>query len=89
MIEVEALYKSFDGVQVLKGVSFKVAQGEVTALIGRSGDGKSVLLKHLAGLLNPDRGRVLLDRQDIGSLRGRALQQMRARLGFLFQGGAL
>jgi phospholipid/cholesterol/gamma-HCH transport system ATP-binding protein len=89
MIEVESLYKSFDGVQVLKGVSFKVGPGEVSALIGRSGDGKSVLLKHLAGLLSADRGRVLLDGQDIGSLRGRALLQLRARLGFLFQGGAL
>lgn len=89
MIEVESLYKSFGGVQVLKGVSFKVGQGEVSALIGRSGYGKSVLLKHLAGLLKPDQGRVLLDGQDIGSLKGRALLQLRARLGFLFQGGAL
>jgi len=89
MIEVESLYKSFDGIQVLKGVSFKVGPGEVAALIGRSGYGKSVLLKHLAGLLSPDRGRVLLEGQDIGSLRGRALLRLRARLGFLFQGGAL
>jgi phospholipid/cholesterol/gamma-HCH transport system ATP-binding protein len=89
MIEVESLYKSFDGVQVLKGVSFKVGQGKISALIGRSGDGKSVLLKHLAGLLNPDQGRVLLDGQDIGLLKGRALLRLRARLGFLFQGGAL
>jgi phospholipid/cholesterol/gamma-HCH transport system ATP-binding protein len=89
MIEVESLYKSFDGVQVLKGVSFKVGQGEVLALIGRSGYGKSVLLKHLAGLLKPDQGRVLLDGRAIGSLQGRALAQLRARLGFLFQGGAL
>ena len=89
MIEVESLYKSFDGVQVLKGVSFKVGQGEVLALIGRSGYGKSVLLKHLAGLLKPDQGRVLLDGRAIGSLKGRTLLQLRARLGFLFQGGAL
>ena len=50
MIKIEDLYKSFDGLEVLRGVSFQVEKGEILALIGRSGDGKSVLLKHLAGL---------------------------------------
>jgi phospholipid/cholesterol/gamma-HCH transport system ATP-binding protein len=89
MIEVEALYKSFDGLEVLKGISFKIQKGQILALIGRSGYGKSVLLKHLAGLLKPDKGRVLMDGQVIGTLKGRALLQLRSRLGFLFQGGAL
>ena len=56
MIKVEDLHKSFNGVDVLKGVSLEVEQGELLALIGRSGYGKSVLLKHVAGLLRPDQG---------------------------------
>jgi phospholipid/cholesterol/gamma-HCH transport system ATP-binding protein len=89
MIEIEALHKSFDGFQVLKGISLRIKNGEVIALIGRSGFGKSVLLKHVAGLMNPDKGRVLVDGKDVATLRGKALTQLRSRLGFLFQGGAL
>ena len=89
MIRVEDLHKSFDGVPVLRGVRLEVARGEVIALIGPSGGGKSVLLKHLVGLIQPDRGRVVIDGLEVGRLRGRALQQLRNRFGFLFQGGAL
>jgi phospholipid/cholesterol/gamma-HCH transport system ATP-binding protein len=89
MIEIEALHKSFDGFQVLKGISLRIKNGEVIALIGRSGFGKSVLLKHVAGLMSPDKGRVLVDGKDVATLRGKALTQLRSRLGFLFQGGAL
>jgi phospholipid/cholesterol/gamma-HCH transport system ATP-binding protein len=89
MIRVEDLHKAFNGVAVLKGVSLEVEKGELLALIGRSGYGKSVLLKHVAGLLRPDQGRVLLDSQDMGRLRGRDLIRVRNRLGFLFQSGAL
>jgi phospholipid/cholesterol/gamma-HCH transport system ATP-binding protein len=89
MIEVEGLHKSFDGLQVLRGVSFHVAKGELLALIGRSGYGKSVLLKHVAGLIRPDRGRVLIDGNDLGILKGKELEEMRSRFGFLFQNGAL
>lgn len=89
MIRVEDLHKSFDGTEVLKGISFETGKGEILALIGRSGYGKSVLLKHMAGLIKPDQGRVLLDNQDVARLRGRDLFRMRARLGFLFQSGAL
>jgi phospholipid/cholesterol/gamma-HCH transport system ATP-binding protein len=89
MIKVEDLHKSFNGVAVLKGVSLEVEKGELLALIGRSGYGKSVLLKHVAGLLRPDRGRILVDDQDMCRLRGRELSRMRNRLGFLFQSGAL
>ncbi len=89
MIEIEDLHKSFDGVQVLKGISLKVKNGEVIALIGRSGFGKSVLLKHVAGLMKPDQGRVVVDGKDVATIRGKALSQLRSRLGFLFQGGAL
>ncbi|MCU0595850.1 MAG: ATP-binding cassette domain-containing protein [Desulfobacterota bacterium] len=89
MIKIEDLHKSFNGVAVLKGVSLEVEKGELLALIGRSGYGKSVLLKHVAGLLRPDRGRILLEGQDMGRLRGSELVRVRNRLGFLFQSGAL
>jgi phospholipid/cholesterol/gamma-HCH transport system ATP-binding protein len=89
MIKIEDLHKSFNGVAVLKGVNLEVANGDLLALIGRSGYGKSVLLKHVAGLLRPDRGRILVDDQDMCRLRGRELTRVRNRLGFLFQSGAL
>ncbi len=86
---LDALHKSFDGHPVLQGVSLTIEKGEVAALIGGSGCGKSVLLKHLAGLMKPDRGRVFIDDTDMAALGGGKLQRVRARLGFLFQGGAL
>jgi phospholipid/cholesterol/gamma-HCH transport system ATP-binding protein len=89
MIEIENLSKSFDGTEVLKGVSLRLAKGEILALIGGSGHGKTVILKHVAGLMKPDRGRVILGGQDVFSLRGDELEKLRSRLGFLFQGGAL
>ncbi len=89
MIHVEDLHKSFNGFEVLRGASLHVERGEVVALIGRSGYGKSVFIKHLAGLMKPDRGRVLVDGQDISRLNARDLGRLRSRFGFLFQGGAL
>jgi phospholipid/cholesterol/gamma-HCH transport system ATP-binding protein len=89
MIEIEDLHKSFDGLEVLRGASFHVARGEILALIGRSGYGKSVLLKHVAGLIRPDRGRILINGNNLGILRGKRLEEMRSRFGFVFQNGAL
>ena len=89
MIRVEDLHKSFNGLEVLRGVSFQVERGEILALIGRSGYGKSVLLKHIAGLMRPDRGRILIDGEDICCLRGRGLEHLRSRFAFLFQSGLL
>ncbi len=89
MIRVENLHRSFDGNTVLRDVSFEVAKGELVALIGRSGGGKSVLLKHMAGLKSPDSGKVLMDDRDIHAMNRTALKGLRDRLGFLFQGGAL
>lgn len=89
MIKVEIIHKSFDGLEVLRGATFEVAKGEILALIGGSGYGKSVLLKHVARLMRPDRGCVLIDGKDIGSLRGKELEQVRSRFGFVFQNGAL
>lgn len=89
MIQVADLHRRFAANTVLDGVSFEVAPGRLAALIGGSGSGKSVLLKHLAGLLTPDRGQVLIDGKDLHGLKGRELTRMRGRMGFLFQGGAL
>lgn len=89
MILLEDVHKSFDGTEVLKGISLEVRQGEILALIGRSGYGKSVLLKHVAGLIRPDGGRILVGGKDLTRASGRALTEVRARLGFLFQSGAL
>ncbi|UCE81734.1 MAG: ABC transporter ATP-binding protein [Deltaproteobacteria bacterium] len=89
MITIEDIYKSFNGFEVLRGASLQVDKGEIVALIGKSGYGKSVLMKHVAGLMKPDRGRVLVDGQDISRLKSKELGQLRSRFGFLFQGGAL
>lgn len=89
MIKVEELHRAFDGNKVLNGLNLEVKKGEVTALIGGSGCGKSVLLKHLAGLMKPDQGCVVIDGQDLNTLKGKSLVRLRDRLGFLFQGGAL
>ncbi len=89
MIKIENLYKSFDGHEVLKGVSLEVQKGQVIALIGGSGGGKSVLLKHVAGLMKPDKGKIIVDGKDLNTLSGKSLREFRNRLGFLFQGGAL
>ena len=89
MIQIQDLHKSFDGNEVIKGISLNINKGAVLALIGGSGKGKSVLLKHVTGLLKPDQGQILIDGMDMARLRGGALTQMRRRMGFLFQGGAL
>jgi phospholipid/cholesterol/gamma-HCH transport system ATP-binding protein len=89
MIEIKNLYRSFNGNPVLKGVSLKIVKGELMALIGRSGIGKSVLLKHVVGLMQPDSGTILINNTDIHRLRGTQLTEMRKQFGFLFQGGAL
>lgn len=89
MIEIDSIFKSFKGHEVLKGVSFTIKRGEILVLIGMSGYGKSVILKHIAGLMKPDEGRVIIDGVEVGKLKGRNLSRMRKRLGFLFQTGAL
>jgi phospholipid/cholesterol/gamma-HCH transport system ATP-binding protein len=89
MVEVRNLHKFFRGQHVLRGVDLQVARGEILVIIGRSGGGKSVLLKHLMGLLWPDKGGVIIDGVEISDLQGRALDQLRERFGVVFQGGAL
>ena len=89
MIRVEGVWKSFGRNAVLRGLDLEVPTGSVTIIIGRSGGGKSVFLKHLIGLLQPDAGRILVDGVDIAHLRGTALDDVRRRYGVVFQGGAL
>jgi len=89
MIQLENLHKSFNGNKVLKGVNLSINKGEILVLIGMSGYGKSVLLKHVARLMRPDKGSVLIEGTDIGRLKGKEITELRKRIGFLFQGGAL
>lgn len=88
-IAVRDLSKSFGPHQVLKGMSFDVPRGEITVLIGPSGTGKSVLMKCLVGLLRPDAGSIRYGADEITRMRGKALYELRARFGKLFQDGAL
>ncbi len=89
MIRVENLYKTFNSQPVLRGLSLEVATGEIMIVIGRSGGGKTVFLRHLMRLLRPDAGQVLVNGVDITHLRARALDRIRERFGVVFQGGAL
>jgi len=89
MIEIMDLTKSFNDHPVLKGVTLTVNTGETMVVIGRSGCGKSVLWKHLIGILKPDSGSVMIDGVDIAKLSGRSLDQIRKKFGMLFQGAAL
>ena len=88
-IVLEDVHKSFNGAPVLAGVTLSIEDGETLVIIGRSGTGKSVTLKHIIGLLAPDRGRVRVFGRDIATLSRRELLAMRLKIGYLFQGGAL
>ncbi|MFC1683795.1 ABC transporter ATP-binding protein, partial [Candidatus Zixiibacteriota bacterium] len=89
MVEIQKLHKSFGENHVLCGVDLKIGQCETMVIIGRSGCGKSVLVKHINGLLKPDSGRILVDDEDITNLKGSKLLQLRRKFGMLFQGAAL
>ncbi len=89
MIQVQHLYKSFNGQQVLEDINLQVKKGEILVILGESGTGKSVLLKHLIGLLKPDRGSVLIEAKDITKMSERELLDLRKDIGYLFQEGAL
>ena len=88
-IRVEGLRKRFGTQEVLRGIDLDIAPSELMVVIGRSGGGKSVFLRHLLGLVRPDSGRVLIDGEDVARLQGRALDRIRERFGVVFQGGAL
>jgi phospholipid/cholesterol/gamma-HCH transport system ATP-binding protein len=89
MIKVSGLRKSFNGQPVLNGIDLEVPDGSITIIIGRSGGGKSVLLKHLLGLMRPDGGSIEVGGVDLARLHGRALDEVRKRYGVVFQSGAL
>jgi phospholipid/cholesterol/gamma-HCH transport system ATP-binding protein len=89
MIKVVDLHKSFRGQAVLKGITLDLETGKITTIIGGSGSGKTVLLKHLNALLLPDRGNVLVDGKNITKLGERELNEVRQKFGVLFQGAAL
>jgi len=89
MIQIINLVKTFNGQKVLDGINLEMPTGKITVVIGKSGVGKSVLLKHIVGLLHPDSGQILVDGQDIVQFRGRKLREFRRRVAVLFQGGAL
>ncbi len=89
MIEIIDVYKNFNSKKVLNGVNLKINKGETKVIIGRSGCGKSVLLKHIVGVLRPDRGRITVDGQDISKVSSTALNSLRMRMAMVFQGGAL
>ncbi|MDI6758576.1 MAG: ABC transporter ATP-binding protein [Candidatus Omnitrophota bacterium] len=88
-IEIVSLKKSFNGNKVLDGVNLKIEKGTTCVIIGRSGCGKSVLLKHIEGILKPDDGKVFVDSKDISRLNSKGLNALRMRIGMVFQGGAL
>ncbi|MCD6406163.1 MAG: ABC transporter ATP-binding protein [Planctomycetes bacterium] len=89
VIEVNDVWKRFGSLEVLKGISLAVGRGETLVIIGASGCGKSVLLKHIIGLLRPDSGSVVFDRQEISTMPKMQLAQVRRRFGMVFQGAAL
>jgi phospholipid/cholesterol/gamma-HCH transport system ATP-binding protein len=89
MIKVIGLEKAFNGLGVLRGLDLTISEKEVIAVIGRSGEGKSVLLKHLLGLIKPDRGNILIEGEDITKAGSRELDRIREKFGVVFQGSAL
>ncbi len=89
MIEIVNLHKKFGDNNVLNGVNLNIEKGETIAIIGKSGCGKSVLIKHIVGLLYPDSGWVKVEGENVGELKIKDLYELRKKFGFLFQGAAL
>ncbi len=89
MIEIINLYKQFGNHPVLNGANLKIRDGETIVIIGRSGGGKTVLLKHMIGLMQPDSGQVIVDGQEVSRMTGPGLAVLRLKFGMLFQGAAL
>lgn len=89
VIRFEKVVKSFGAQRVLDGLDFEVERGKCLAIMGPSGTGKSVILRHAVGLMRPDSGRVLVEGQEVGALKPKELAALRKRIGFLFQEGAL
>ncbi len=89
MIEIKNVYKNFNSKKVLSGANLAIAKGETKVIIGRSGCGKSVLLKHIMAILQPDSGTVIVEGKDMSGISTKALNELRMRMAMVFQGGAL
>ncbi|MBI2083525.1 MAG: ABC transporter ATP-binding protein [Deltaproteobacteria bacterium] len=89
MIQIKDLFKTFRDQDVLRGVNLEIPRGKITVILGTSGEGKTVLLKHLIGFYRPDRGQVVIEGTDISRLSETELNDFRRRFGMLFQEGAL
>jgi phospholipid/cholesterol/gamma-HCH transport system ATP-binding protein len=89
VISIKGLYKSFDDLDVLKGVDLNIFKGENVAVLGKSGSGKSVLIKIIVGLLKPDRGEVFALGKHVNQLNQKELDELRLKIGFSFQSSAL
>jgi len=89
MIEIRDLWKSFNGQPVLRGLNLDIPKGESIVIIGRSGCGKSVLLKHVIGLMRPDRGQIVVDGDDVTKMKTTDLFRLRRKFGMVFQASAL
>ena len=89
MIKVSNIHKSFNDKIILNGIDFQINRGECVVIIGKSGSGKSVLLKHLLGLINPDNGYIEIDGDSLTDLKYNQLQKIRSKIGMVFQSGAL
>lgn len=89
MIKIKNLYKSFNGLKVLKGVNLEIKEGEILVILGRSGEGKSVLLKHIIGLEKPDSGTLEINNVNISDLKEKEFFEIVKNMGMLFQGSAL
>jgi len=89
IIQLKGVEKTLGGQSVLRGVDLAIPKGDITTIIGPSGEGKSVLLKHIIGLMRPDRGQVLVDGVNIAQIHGRELNQIRKKFSMLFQSAAL
>ena len=89
VISLKGIRKSFGSLEVLKGIDLEVRKGENVVVLGRSGSGKSVLIKIIAGLLRPDEGTVKVLGQEVDALDSRELRELRTKIGFSFQGSAL
>lgn len=89
MIDIVNLHKSFGGKKVLDGLNLEIKKGEIVVVIGQSGSGKSVLIKHMIGIIKPDKGEIFIDGQEICCLTEDEFYKLRRRFGMLFQGAAL
>ena len=88
-VQVRGLRKAYAGQPVLKGIDLEVQRGEIFVIMGPSGSGKSVLLKHIIGLIRPDVGEIYVDGKDVSRLKRKELSELRSQIGYVFQNGAL